>query len=219
MAANLTVHTPMGSVQTISGNTAMTAAQAELAGQTFLMGVPVQLATSGYVQKWDGATVAAGIVGISLQQGANLNTNGRGVPGWFSQVGPPAAIQTYGAVPNQPPAYNIALGTPPTDGRNYFERAISDTIFEGQFDNSAGSVAADYTPTITDIGKQYGITFDAGGSAYVDKGKAVAGTSTVVEIVGINPNDLVQAGTPLTYILNARVRFVFLPSAQQVYGG
>lgn len=219
MAANLTVHIPMGSVQSISGNTPMTAAGPELAGQTFLLGVPVQLAVSGFVQKWDGATVAAGIVGISLQPGANLNTNGRGAPGWFSQVGPPASIQTYGSVINQPPAFNIAIGAPPTDGRNYFERAISDTIFEGQFDNSAGAVAADYTPTIADVGKEYGITFDAGGTAYVDKGKAVSGTSTVVKIVGINPVDMSQLGTSLTYIINARVRFVVLPSAQQVYGG
>lgn len=219
MAANLTVHLPMSSVQTISGNTPMTAAASELAGQTFFLGVPVQLSTTGYVQKWDGATVANGIVGFSLQPGANLNTNGRGTPGWFSQVGPPAAIQTYGAVQNQPPAYNIAVGTPPTDGRNYFERAISDTIFEGQFDNSAGAVAADYTPTLADIGKEYGITFDAFGTAYVDKGKAVSGTSTVVKIIGINPVDQVQAGTPNTFILNARVRFVVLPSAQQLYGG
>src|SRR5215475_7808621 len=140
MPANLTVHTPMGAVQSISGNTFLTGALPELAGQTFLLGVPVQLSTTGFVQRWDGATVAAGILGITLQPGSNLNINGRGTPGWFSQVGPPAAIQTYGAVVNQPPAYNIAVGAPPTDGRNYFERAVSDTVFEGQFDNSAGSV-------------------------------------------------------------------------------
>jgi hypothetical protein len=219
MAANLVVHSPMGSVKTISGNTPMTAASSELAGQTFFMGVPVQLSVGGYVQKWDGTTVAAGIAGISLQPGSNLSSNGKGTPGWYSQVGPPAAIQTYGNVQNQPPAVNIALGAPMTDGRNYYERAISDTIFQGQFDNSAGTVAADFTPTIADIGKEYGITFDAGGTAYVDKGKAVSGTSTVVKIIGINPVDLAHDGTPNTYIMNARVSFVFLPSAQQLFGG
>jgi len=219
MPANLTVHTPMGAVQTISGNTPLTAAMPELAGQTFLLGIPVQLSTTGFIQRWDGTTVAAGIAGITLQPGSNLNINGRGTPGWFSQVGPPAAIQTYGAVVNQPPAYNIAVGAPPTDGRNYFERAVSDTIFEGQFDNSAGSVAADYAPTLLDIGKEYGITFDANGTAYVDKAKAVSGTSTVLKITGINPVDAVQDGTPNTWIMNARVRFVVLPSAQQLYGG
>jgi hypothetical protein len=219
MAANLTVHGPMGAVQTISGNTPMTAALPELAGQTFLLGVPVQLSTTGYVQRWDGTTVANGIAGVTLQPGANLNLNGRGTPGWFSQVGPPAAIQTYGNVINQPPAYNIAVGAPMTDGRNYFERAISDTIFEGQFDNSAGTVAADYAPTLLDVGREYGIAFDAFGTAFVDKALAVSGTNTVLKIVAINPVDLVQDGTPNTYILNARVRFVFLPSAQQLYGG
>jgi hypothetical protein len=209
----------MGSVQTISGNTPLTQALPELAGQTFLLGIPVQLSTTGYVQRWDGTTVAKGILGITLQPGSNLNINGRGSPGWFSQVGPPAAIQTYGAVVNQPPAYNIAVGAPPTDGRNYFERAISDTVFEGQFDNSGGSVAADYTPTLLDIGKEYGITFDANGTAYVDKNLAVSGTSTVLKIVGINPIDGTHDGTPNTYIMNARVRFIFLPTAQQLYGG
>jgi hypothetical protein len=209
----------MGSVQTISGNTPWTSALPELAGQTFFLGVPVQLSTTGYVQRWDGTTVANGIAGITLQPGANLNLNGRGSPGWFSQVGPPAAIQTYGNVINQPPAYNIAVGAPPTDGRNYFERAVSDTVFEGQFDNASGLVAADFTPTLLDVGKEYGITFDAWGTAYVDKAKATSGTNTVLKIIGINPIDAVQDGTPNTWIMNARVRFVFLPDAQQLFGG
>jgi hypothetical protein len=216
MAANLTVHIPMGSVETVSGNTPQTGAISEKSGQTFLLGVPVQLTTGGYVQKWDGTTFTAGILGISLQPAANLATDGKGTPGLFGQVGPPAAIQTYGTVPNQPSAVNIAYGAPPTEGRNYFEQANNDTIFEGQFDNSAGSVPADYIPTIADVGKQYGITFDAGGTAYVDKGKATVGTNTCVIITGINPNDLVQAGTANTYIANARVRFKVVPSAQQL---
>ena len=217
MAANLTVHIPMGSTQTVSGNTPLTDAVSELAGQTFLLGVPVQLSAGGFIQKWDGATVAAGIAGISLQPALNLGTNGKGTPGLFSQVGPPGATQTYGSVQNMPSAVNIALGAPPSDGRNYFEVANSDTIFEGQFDNSAGAVAADYTPTVAMIGKQFGITFDAGGTAYVDGGKVTVGTNTVVQIVGINPDDLVQAGTANTYIVNARVRFQVTTAARQVF--
>lgn len=214
--ANLTVHIPMGAIETVSGNTPQTGAISELAGQTFFLGVPVQIAASGYVQKWDGVTFTAGILGISLQPAANLSSNGKGTPGLFSQVGPPVSIQTYGSVPNQTSAVNVALGAPPTDGRTYYEQANNDTIFEGQFDNSTGSVAADYTPVVTDIGKQYGITFDAGGTAYVDKGKATAGTNTCAIIVGINPTDLVQAGTPNTYIINARVRFKIIPASQQL---
>jgi hypothetical protein len=216
MPANLTVHQPIGSVQTISGNTPYTDAISELAGQTFLLGVPVQLAASGYVQKWDGATVAAGIAGFSLQPAQNLGSNGKQTPGLFSQVGSPGSIQTYGSVPNQPSAVNVALGAPMADGRTYFEQANDDTIFEAQYDDSTGAVIADYTPTIADIGQQFGITFDAGGTAYVDGGKSTAGTNTVVVLVGINPDDLVQAGTPNTYIPNARVRFKVLRSAQQI---
>lgn len=216
MPANLTNHTPMGSVQDISGNTPKTDSIPELAGQTFLLGVPVQLAVSGFIQKWDGTTVASGIAGISLIPASNLASNGKGSPGAFSQVGPPAAIATYGNVPNTPGGVNIALGTPPTDGRTLFEEANADTIFEGQFDNSAGTVPADYTPTLAMIGKNFGITFDASGTAYVDGGKTVDGTSTVVKIVGINPANLVQAGTPNTYLMNSKVRFQFLASARQL---
>ena len=216
MPANLTVHIPMGSAMTTSGNTPQTDAISELAAQTFLLGVPVQLAASGYVQKWDGVTFTAGILGISLQPAQNLSTNGKGTPGLYGQVGPPGSIQTYGNVPNQPPAVNIALGAPMADGRTYFEKGNDDTIFEGQYDNSAGAVAADYTPTLATLGKVYGITFDAGGTAYVDGGKTTVGTNVCVMVVGINPNDLVQAGTPNTWIPNARVRFKVLPSSQQV---
>jgi len=216
MPANLTNHIPIGSVQDISGNTPQTASISELAGQTFLLGVPVQLATSGYVQKWDGTTVAAGILGFSLQPGANLPSNGKGTPGLYSQIGPPGATGTYGNVPNMPSAVNIALGQPMSDGRTLFEVANDDTIFEGQYDNSAGTVPADYTPTIALIGKNVGITFDASGTAYLDGGKVVDGTSTVAKIVGINPNDLVQAGTPNTYLANARVRFQVLTAARQL---
>jgi len=216
MPANLTNHTPMGSVQDISGNTPKTGAISELAGQTFLLGVPVQLAASGYVQKWDGTTVAAGILGISLIPASNYASNGKGTPGGFSQVGAPGATGTYGNVTNMPSAINIALGQPMADGRTLFEEANDDTIFEGQFDNSAGTVPADYTPTIAMVGKNFGITFDASGTAYVDGGKVVDGTSTVVKIVGISPAGLVQAGTPNTYLANAKVRFQFLQSARQI---
>lgn len=212
---NLTIHEMIGAVQTISGNTPFTGAQAEKSAQTFLQGVPVQL-NAGYVQKWDGATIAAGILGFSLQPAANLASNGAGSPGLFSQVGPPGSISTYGSVPYTSAGVNIPIGAPPTEGRSYFEYANDDTIFEGQFDNSAGNVAADYTPTISMLGSQFGLTFDANGYCYVDNGKTTAGTNTVVVLVGINPADQVQAGTPNTYIANARVRFMVLRTAQQV---
>ena len=213
---NLTTHTWMNSVQSLANSIPLTQALPEKSGQTFYTGIPVQL-NAGYVQKWDGATITAGILGISLQPASNLATNGAGSPGSYGQVGPPGAIQTYGTVPNEPSAVNIAIGAPMTDGRTLFEVANRLTVFEAQFDNSAGSVAADYTPTQTMIGSQFGITFDANGQAYVDNGKTTAGTNTVCVMVGINPIDMVQAGTANTYIVNARVRFQFLSTAIQIF--
>lgn len=216
MAANLTTHTWMNSVESTQPGTPLNQSLPEKSGQTFPTGVPVQL-NAGYVQKWDATTIAAGILGISLQNASNLASNGAGSPGFFGQVGPPGAIQTYGTVPNEPSAVNIALGAPMTDGRTLFESAIGSTIFEGQYDNSAGTVAADYTPLISQIGSQFGITFDANGQAYVDGGKVTPGTNTVCTMVSINPIDQVQAGTANTYIVNARVRFQFLASARQLF--
>jgi hypothetical protein len=215
MAANLTIHEQCGSIGSISGNTPLTQALPEKASQTFNQGVPVQF-NAGYVQKWDGATYTAGILGFSLQPGANLATNGKGSPGNFSQVGPPGSTVVYGSVPYQTAAYNVPIDGPMTDGRTYYEAAVSDTIFEAQYDNSAGAVAADYTPTAATVGAQFGLTFDANGYIYVDGAKTTIGTNTCVQVVGINPLDLVQAGTSNTYIVNARVRFVVVPSSQQI---
>ena len=212
---NLTVHEQCGSIGTVSGNTPLMQALPEKASQTFLTGVPVQL-NAGFVQKWDGATVTAGILGFSSQPGANLASNGKGSPGGYSQVGPPGSTVTFGSVPYQTSGFNIPIDGPMTDGRTYYEAGISDIIFEAQFDNSAGNVAADYTPTVANVGSQFGLTFDASGYIYVDANKTTVGTNTCVQIVSINPIDLVQAGTPNTYIVNARVRFVVVPASQQI---
>jgi hypothetical protein len=214
MPANLAFHQPIGAVETTSGLTPFTASVAEKAGQVFKIGVPVQL-NAGFVQEWDGATLAAAIAGFSLIPGSNLGSNGKGAPGAFSQIGPPGTIQTYGSVPNQPSAVNIAVGAPITDGRTLFESSVGLNIFEATYDNSAGAVAADYTPLQSQIGTQAGLTKDANGQWYVDGGKVTAGTNTVVVIVGINPIDQVASGTPNVYIVNARVRFQVLAAARQ----
>lgn len=217
MATLYTVHEQIGAVQTVSGNTPFTGSTSEAAAQVFFQGVPVQLNGAKFVQKWDGATFAAGLLGFSLAPGLNLPSAGAGTPGGFSQVGPPGTTTTYGSVPYQASAVNIPLGAPMSDGRTLYEVANGDTIFEAQFDNSAGAVAADYTPVQTDLGKQYGLAFDASGYAYVNKNLATPGTNTNVVIVGFNPDDLVQGGTPNTYIPGARVRFQVIPAAQQVF--
>jgi hypothetical protein len=215
MPANLATHEPIGSVETTSGLTPFTESVAEKSGQVFKLGVPVQ-ANAGFMQEWDGATLTGAIAGFSLIPGSNLSTNGKGAPGAFSQIGPPGSIQTYGSVPNQPAAFNIAVGAPITDGRTLFEGSLGLTIFEGTFDNSAGAVAADYTPLQSQIGTQFGLTKDANGQWYVDNDKVTPGTNTVVVMVGINPIDQVAAGTPNTYIVNARVRFQVLAAARQI---
>src|SRR5208337_3788527 len=111
-----------------------------------------------------------------------------GVP--FGQVAAPAAIQTYGYVINEPSAVNIALGTPVSDGRTLFVYAVNENIFEAIFDNSTGTVAANWTPTqamVNTAAGQLGLTVDTNGFWYVDAGKT--GASAVLQIIGINPLD------------------------------
>jgi len=72
------------------------------------------------------------------------------------------------------------------------------------FDNSNGTVAANWTPVQADIGVAYGMTKDANGYWYVDKNKT--GGSAIVQVLGL----------PLGSYLNAPVTFVFLTTAIQV---
>lgn len=204
-AANLTTHLPILQVQEKAGTTPFTSAQPEKAGQTFLSGTPVQLSNLGFVQAWDGTTFTAGILGVSESFGLNLGTAGAGAPvPPFGGITGNIAIQTYGSVPNQPNAVNIALGTPVSDGRTLYIEPNSDNIFQALFDNSNGTVAADWTPVQADIGVEYGLTKDANGYWYVDK--HLTGGSAVVQIVGL----------PLGSYLNAPVTFVFMTAAVQV---
>ena len=203
--ANLTTHLPIIQVINKANTTPFTSSQPEAAGQTFLSGVPVQLNGSGYVQQWDGTTVAAGILGVSESFGLNLGIAGAGAPvPPFGGVTGNIAIQTYGSVVNQPLGVNIALGTPVSDGRTLYMEPNQDNIFQALFDNLTGTVAADYTPTQASIGLTYGMTKDANGYWYVDKSKT--GGSAVVQIVGL----------PLGSYVNAPVNFVFLTAAIQV---
>src|SRR5580693_6390066 len=155
---NLTLHTPIVFAQSVNQKAPYSLARPERAGQTFKQGTPVQPYITGgnaFVQAWDGATVANGIWGFSYSFGVNLPTNGAGAPLQFGPVGPPKAIATFGSVINEPLAVNIAIGTPVTDGRTYFQQADGQTIFEAMCDNSVGNVAADYTPTSGDEGTAY----------------------------------------------------------------
>lgn len=205
MAANLANHDEIGSVQTSTNTTPNTQSINEKSGQTFVKGVPVQL-NAGVVQEWDGATVADGIAGIALIDGSNLATDGAGAAGPFTGIGFPGTNSTFGKVPFEASAVNIAHGAPISTGQTLFEEARPETVFRGQFDNSAGAVAADYTPVQSDIGKKYGMTKDANGHWYIDKNKTAGNAVAVIR--GLDPID----GS----IINAHVLFSFLDSATQL---
>jgi hypothetical protein len=204
-AANLTTHLPIIQVQEKAGTTPFTNALPEKAGQTFISGAPVQLEGAGFVQEWDGTTTSAGILGVSESFGQNLGTDGAGAPvPPFGGITGNIAIATYGKVPNQPNAVNIAVGTPVADGRTLYMEPNNANIFSALFDNSNGTVAANWTPTNADIGVNYGMTRDANGYWYVDKNKT--GGSAVVQVVAL----------PYGSYLNAPVSFIFLAAAVQV---
>jgi hypothetical protein len=204
-AANLTTHLPILQVLEKAGTTPFTSSQPEAAGQAFLSGTPVQLNGSGFVQAWDGTTVTAGILGISESFGVNLNIAGAGAPvAPFGGVTGNMAIQTWGGVVNQPLGVNIALGTPATDGRTLYMEPNQDNIFQALYDNSTGTVTANWTTTQATVGAILGLTKDANGYWYVDGGKT--GVAACVQVVGL----------PMGPGLNSLVNFVFLTAAIQV---
>jgi hypothetical protein len=204
-AANLTTHLPILQVLEKAGTTPFTSSQPEAAGQTFLSGTPVQLNGSGNVQAWDGTTVTAGILGVSESFGSNLGSAGAGAPvAPFGGVTGNMAIQTWGSVVNQPLGVNIALGTPVTDGRTLYMEPNQDNVFQALYDNSTGTVTANWTTTQATVGAILGLTKDANGYWYVDGGKT--GASAVVQVVGL----------PMGPGLNSLVNFVFLTAAVQV---
>jgi hypothetical protein len=205
-AANLTTHVPIILALNKANTTPFTSAQPEAASQTFLCGTPVQLNGSGFVQAWDGTTVSAGILGVSESFGLNLASAGLGAPTPpFGGITGYDAIATYGNVPNQSNAVNIAIGTPVSDGRTLYIEPNQDNVFQAMYDNSTGTVAANWTTTQATVGAIVGLTKSSGdGSWYVDGGKT--GGSACVQIVGL-PNG---PG------LNSLVNFVFLTAAVQV---
>src|SRR5437879_1874663 len=100
MASLLANHTEIEVVRTTQNNTEPTDFPPEKAGQTFVKGTPVQM-NAGFLQAWDGTTVAAGIFGIAEQDANNLATNGAGYPTAFGTVGFPGTGTTFGKVPFQ----------------------------------------------------------------------------------------------------------------------
>lgn len=204
MASLLANHSAIEVVQVTTNTTEWTDSKQEKASQTFVNGVPVQL-NAGVVQEWDGATVAAGILGVSLEDAHNLASDGLGAPGAFSPVGFPGTGTTFGSVPNQPSAVNIPLGAPFVIGEIVFAYSVRTTIFRGQTDKNTGAAT---TPTKANIGSLFGMTKDASGHWYVDFAKVTVGTNTVVQMVDLDPID----GS----IANARILFKFVEAAIQI---
>lgn len=212
MAAKLAAHIPISAIQTLSGNTDQTESQPERAGQTFAQGVPLIYSTTGghvgYVAEWDYTTYTGTIIGVSLQAGQNLSAAQEGtinpaLP--FGGVGSPGATQTFGSVPNQPLAFNIAGGAPMSDGRTLFTTANKDTLFLVQVDASSGVV---FTATQANIGLQYGMTSDGAGlSCYLDLAK-IAGGSTAFIVVALDPNTTGQVNN------NVWVKFVAVATVE-----
>lgn len=186
--------------------------------QTFQLGTPVELtAADGGVKAWDGTTGTAftfpsaglgAIVGISYEAASNLTATGAGAPAPqspFTGVG--AVAGTFGSVPNQASAKNIAHGAPLNDGRVGFYLGGPQIVFSATFGN-AGSPA---TPANTDVGKNYGLTIDSNSKFwYVDKSKATPGTNTVLTVISLDPRDVPASGS--------RVLFTFDPRFTQFLG-
>jgi hypothetical protein len=199
---------PIKPVSTISGNDFRGNRIIEEASQTFKFGTPVQVnATDGGLQAWDGTTITNGLAGISYEAASNLGTTGQGAPKPFTPVLGVGAVQgTFGSVPNEPSAVNIAHGAPLNDGRcGLYEAANSDTIFSAAF-GGAGQTAV--TPLPQNVGVAYGLTIDTNGFWFVDSSKT--GSSAVLKVTELDPRFTPAPGT--------NVFFAFLNTSSQILG-
>lgn len=165
--------------------------QVEEAGQTFLYGMPVMIATTdGGVQIWDG-TAGAGhlIAGIAMQNAQNLGSTGLGAPVGFSPIlGPGSSIGNYAANSAQALAVITPPMVPMTDGYSYFAIAAPTTVFRARV-GTAGSVPIATTQQMAGSSSSaFGLTKDTGNNFwYVDTSKT--GASAVLTVVGLDPLD------------------------------
>lgn len=203
---------PILPVESVSGNSFRAFRLIEESAQTFKIGTPVSIAAGdGGVQAWVANTQGpgqGGICGISYEAASNLSATGSGAPvpnSPFTGVG--AVAGTFGSVPNQTSAKNIAHGAPVNDGRVGFIIPAPDIVFSAILGNAGNPV----TPAATDVGKQYGLTLDTGGNFwYVDRAKTTAGTNTVLTVIALDLRDTPASGT--------RVLFTFLPNVVNLIG-
>lgn len=211
MAVGLSTHLPMQVVSTISGNQEKIFDYLEASGQTWQPGTPVQKSTSGGTSGYiiastpsNGSTQLIAL-GVTALKGRNYGTNGAGASPLFGSTGYPGALGAVQDVVNQPNAYSIYHGAPFADGLAVVYVATLDTIFEIQVDNSTGST---YNATTSLIGSTIALNKDGNGWWYADLAEVNAGSYNDVNVVGINPLDLV-AGSTTTQQNYGRIWVVF----------
>jgi hypothetical protein len=202
MPASLNVAAPIYPLKVLIGGTAQAVQRRlpELAGQTFLQGVPVQVqTTTGFIQETPAITsVATAIIaGFSTEPASNLLNSG--VAKTLTQQGHPP-FQTF--------AVFIPVGAWPNDGAIGLHQAVDSTVFIGIVghgnDNDQAKIAQ------TDLGAIFGLTKDLGNMFwYIDKAKTTAAAGAVAQITDL----LDPVGT-----LNGRVGFKVLHAACQLAG-
>lgn len=191
---------PIVVVQTTNNFQERLQRRVEEAGQTFVLGTPVEIASDGGVKAWDGATLTGVLLGISSEDAHNFASLGPNAPGPLQPYLGPGGTLTFGSVPNEASAVNLARGAPFVDGRLGYYVGRTETNFRAIFGNN-GSLA---TPTVANVGKQYGLTIDSNSKYwYVDANKT--SSNAVVEVVALDPIDGSISG--------AHVWFSFLPAA------
>jgi hypothetical protein len=212
MAASAGIATPIVSLRVVGtvGAQAPIRRIIEKAGQTFLIGTPVQIdLTTGSVQACPAITsvATAVIAGFSTEPASNLATTGI------------AQTLTYGSVQNQPGAVLIPVGAPPNDGTVGFLQALPENVFVGRLGNSV--TAATSVVLATDMGAIFGLTKDATTLEwYIDKGittLAAGACVQITDVAGINPAPVLNSSLDPIGTLNGREGFVVLAAAQQIY--
>jgi hypothetical protein len=215
MAANLSTHSPIIPVYTISGNQEQIFNFLEGSGQTFLTGTPVVISAGAIVAATSPLSTTNLTCGICAYAGHNLASAGKGASPVFGSIGFPGGSPTFGTVPNQSSAVNLLHGSPFVDGLMPVYESVADTVFEVQVDNSTG---ASFTASTADIGKYIALVTDASNSWYADRNTIATTPGTLpCVIVSLNPQDL-AAGSVTTQVANGRYRVKFLPQASQIVG-
>jgi hypothetical protein len=201
MAATVGVATPFQPYRTrITGTgTQPILRLAEKAGQTFLLGTPVQVdvagATGFVIANPTITNVATAIImGIAQENASNLTTSGV-----------PQTQNLTQKVPNQPNAVITPIGAPINDGTVGLYLVDDDQTFQGLLGNSA--TAANAVLAQAQVAAIFGLTKDATtGFWYVDNNITTTAAGACVEVLSL----IDPVGT-----LNGRVEFRVTQAAQQ----